>query len=108
MNMKADIVAVRTAIKANPRLELELKGRISETLRAFGVAISGETFSELVFATENELSSVTFGPLPTPSLPPVISPAPDALGPLPAPSLPPLAETRGPLPTPSLPPVIEP
>ena len=50
-----EAVALRTAIKANPRLELELKGRFSEILRAYHVGVSPRLLSDLVFAVEHEL-----------------------------------------------------
>ena len=104
-SLSNEAVALRTAIKANPRLELELKGRLSEILRAYEVDVSHDLLSDLIFASEREVGEVRAGPLPGPSLPPPFDA--EGRGPLPTPSLPPLDgnEARGPLPTPSLPPV---
>jgi len=109
---KADIVALRTAIKVNPRLELELKGKISQLLRQHSVDILPSTLASLVFALEEEVGFASRGPLPTPSLPPIgdREDANSLKGPLPTPSLPPPSADeknvlKGPLPTPSLPPV---
>lgn len=130
-NSKVDIIELRTLIKANPILELELKGRISEVLRSHGVPVSPEVLSDLVFALSLEVGTSSFGPLPEPSLPPVGAsdgqpnrgpslPEPtlppvggagsdgDVKSPsLPEPTLPPVGaeEIKGPLPEPSLPPV---
>jgi len=108
-HIKAEAVALRTAIKANARLEIELKGRISELLRAYHVNLSDALLVSMVFAVDEEVEQTLADPLPTPSLPPVAE-SRTLAGPLPTPSLPPVAESRtlgGPLPTPSLPPVAE-
>jgi hypothetical protein len=70
-NKKAEIVALRTAIKANPRLEIELMGRISELLRQHNVSASNTVLASLIFALDEELDAGPMVVLPRPTLPPL-------------------------------------
>lgn len=72
MSTKSDAIALRAVLRANPRIELEFKGRLSEIMRSYGVSISNDLLSELVLALQGELNeNITVGNLPTPQLPPV-------------------------------------
>ena len=92
MNRKPEVIALRTAIRANPRLELEFKGRLSQLLRAYRVDVSNDLLSEIVLALQDEIDgTILVDTLPRPSLPPLAEHEPRPMvDSLPQPSLPPL------------------
>ena len=65
-----EAIALRTAVRANPRIEIELKGQISEVLMRHGVEISNSLLADLVLAVEEELGVTPSVGLPRPQLPP--------------------------------------
>lgn len=67
-----DITALRASIRANPRLQLELRAALSRLFREHSVNITDHTLGSLIFAIYPELNSsdVSVGDLPKPDLGP--------------------------------------
>ncbi|WP_145926267.1 MULTISPECIES: hypothetical protein [unclassified Rhizobium] len=70
MLTKSDVISLRASIRANPRIELEFKGRLSEILRDYHVQVDNDLLGELVLATQSEIDgSIAVDSLPRPTLP---------------------------------------
>ncbi len=67
-----DILALRTAIRSQPRLQLEIRAALSRLFREYKVKVEDHTLGSLILAIYPELNStdVTVGDLPIPNLGP--------------------------------------
>ena len=67
-NELPEIAKLRTSVKARPRLDLEIKARISQVLKSYDVDVNDQVLANLILALPEEIGSGLGVVLPEPDI----------------------------------------